>query len=319
VRTPSGGLHAYFTGSSRRNGHLPGHHLDFRSAGGYILAPPSQIDGKPYRLIKTAPGHGGLDWDAVTQLLEPQRQHQRPEPRQALDRDVTHLARWVASQPEGNRNAGLFWAANRALAAEASRAATGRQPEPGNTPGTPGQPQQSPTRRPGSDRSTASPGSTWPLPQCALPGIDPGTGPGARAVAAEQRSAGTPPDMRPPQPDLGHRNVSRRGLGSPQHAPPRTGGRPGGRTVTRETVTINLGRRGDHADGPPDPTQDTYWDLNLLTPDDVCALLKVKKSWLYDAVENGAIEAIRLGKQLRFRPSALVRYLEGRVRNVNYH
>jgi hypothetical protein len=25
------------------------------------------------------------------------------------------LARWVARQPEGNRNAGLYWAANRAL------------------------------------------------------------------------------------------------------------------------------------------------------------------------------------------------------------
>ena len=60
-----------------------------------------------------------------------------------------------------------------------------------------------------------------------------------------------------------------------------------------------------------------YWDLDLLTPDDVCALLKVKKSWLYDAVEDGAIEAIRLGKQLRFRPSALARYLEERVSNVN--
>jgi excisionase family DNA binding protein len=39
-------------------------------------------------------------------------------------------------------------------------------------------------------------------------------------------------------------------------------------------------------------------------------LLKVKKSWLYDAVEIGALEAIRLGKQLRFRPSALIRYLD---------
>jgi hypothetical protein len=28
---------------------------------------------------------------------------------------VSALARWVAAQPEGNRNAGLFWAANRAL------------------------------------------------------------------------------------------------------------------------------------------------------------------------------------------------------------
>ena len=50
---------------------------------------------------------------------------------------------------------------------------------------------------------------------------------------------------------------------------------------------------------------------------EVCALLKVKKSWLYDAVENGALEAIRLGKQLRFRPSALIRYLDERASNGN--
>jgi excisionase family DNA binding protein len=87
--------------------------------------------------------------------------------------------------------------------------------------------------------------------------------------------------------------------------------------VTRETVAINVGRGGNDAAGRPDPPVDPYWDLHLLTPDDVCALLKVKKSWLYDVVENGAIEAIRLGKQLRFRPSALVRYLEEGVSNVN--
>jgi len=115
VRTPSGGLHLYFTGSAQRNGHLPAHHLDFRSQGGYILAPPSRIDGRPYRLIKTTPDHGGLDWDTVTQLLEPRRQQQRPEPRQAPGHALDGLARWVAVQPEGNRNAGLFWAANRAL------------------------------------------------------------------------------------------------------------------------------------------------------------------------------------------------------------
>ncbi len=86
--------------------------------------------------------------------------------------------------------------------------------------------------------------------------------------------------------------------------------------MTRETVAINVGRGGNDAAGRADPP-DPYWDLDLLTPDDVCALLKVKKSWLYDAVEDGAIEAIRLGKQLRFRPSALVRYLEKRVSNVN--
>jgi hypothetical protein len=118
VRTPSGGLHAYFRGSAQHNGHLPAHHLDFRSRGGYVLAPPSQVDGKPYRLIRTVQADGGLDWAAVTALLEPQRQITRPQPRPAPGRDLSHLARWVASQAEGNRNAGLFWAANRALEAD---------------------------------------------------------------------------------------------------------------------------------------------------------------------------------------------------------
>ena len=117
VRTPSGGLHAYFTGSRQRNGHLPAHHLDFRSAGGYVLTPPSQIDGQPYQLISQPGGRGGLDWAAVTRLLQPQRQPSIPRLRQpqAASRDLSGLAHWVAAQPEGNRNAGLFWAANRAL------------------------------------------------------------------------------------------------------------------------------------------------------------------------------------------------------------
>jgi Bifunctional DNA primase/polymerase, N-terminal len=115
IRTPSGGLHAYFRGSDQRNGHLPGHHLDFRSQGGYVLAPPSWASGKPYHLIRTPGGGGALDWAAVTTLLEPRRHSRRPQLGPAPGRDLGHLARWVASQPEGNRNAGLFWAANRAL------------------------------------------------------------------------------------------------------------------------------------------------------------------------------------------------------------
>jgi len=117
VSTPSGGLHAYFTGSAQHCGLLPEHHLDFRSAGGYVLAPPSQIGGHPYQPISQPGGHGGLDWTAATRLLQPQRQPRLPQPRQpqAPGHDIGHLARWVAAQPEGNRNAGLFWAANRAL------------------------------------------------------------------------------------------------------------------------------------------------------------------------------------------------------------
>jgi len=120
VRTPSGGLHAYFTGSRQRNGHLQAHHLDFRSAGGYVLTPPSRIDGRPYELIGQTGRRGGLDWAAVTGLLQPEPRPQRPRQPQTASRDLTGLARWVAGQPEGNRNAGLFWAANRALDADAA-------------------------------------------------------------------------------------------------------------------------------------------------------------------------------------------------------
>ena len=83
--------------------------------------------------------------------------------------------------------------------------------------------------------------------------------------------------------------------------------------MTRETAAINADRNRNAAAVYPTLPGGSYWDLDLLTPDDVCALLKVKKSWLYDAVENGTLEAIRLGKQLRFRPSALIRYLDQRA------
>jgi excisionase family DNA binding protein len=52
-------------------------------------------------------------------------------------------------------------------------------------------------------------------------------------------------------------------------------------------------------------------DLNLLTPDQLCSLLQVKKSWLYDQVEKGVLPCLRLGKQLRFRHHDIRRYLDG--------
>jgi Bifunctional DNA primase/polymerase, N-terminal len=116
IRTPSGGMHAYFAGSQQGNGRLPRHHLDFRSKGGYVVAPPSAVGGRPYELIKRAEGQGGLDWAAVTRLLEPEPQH-RPQRSKQGPADAHRLAEWVARQQEGNRNDGLFWAANRALEA----------------------------------------------------------------------------------------------------------------------------------------------------------------------------------------------------------
>jgi len=116
IRTPSGGLHAYFTGTEQGNGRLPSHHLDFRSRGGYVVAPPSHVGGRPYELLRQQQGQARLDWAKVTRLLDPYPQHRldRSTERPA---DTSRLAGWVARLSEGNRNDGLFWAANRALEA----------------------------------------------------------------------------------------------------------------------------------------------------------------------------------------------------------
>jgi Bifunctional DNA primase/polymerase, N-terminal len=110
VRTPHGGLHVYFTGSTQPSGRLPGHHLDFKAAGGYILAPPSQVDGRPYYLVRQIEPSGELSWAEVTGILGLQRDR---TVRQAVDSggDVSRLPAWVERLEEGNRNAGLFWAA----------------------------------------------------------------------------------------------------------------------------------------------------------------------------------------------------------------
>jgi hypothetical protein len=117
VASPSGGLHAYFAGSDQHCGKLPRHHLDFRAQGGYIVAPPSQVGGRPYRVISHRGDPGGLDWDKVTGLLEPERDT-AIQPARVQHVDLSRLAAWVEQQQEGNRNDGLFWAACRAAEAD---------------------------------------------------------------------------------------------------------------------------------------------------------------------------------------------------------
>ena len=53
-------------------------------------------------------------------------------------------------------------------------------------------------------------------------------------------------------------------------------------------------------------------DDELLTPDEVCAYLKIKKDWLYDQVEAGHFPCVRVGRQLRFRRSQLIGFLDAR-------
>ena len=119
VVTPSGGMHLYYSGTGQASGRLPDCHLDFKATGGYVLAPPSAVGGRSYRLIQHQPGRmgqtagGRLDWAAAVALLEPRQPHPQPA-RPPGHADTGRLAAWVARLPEGNRNAGLFWAACRA-------------------------------------------------------------------------------------------------------------------------------------------------------------------------------------------------------------
>ncbi len=123
VRTPSGGVHAYYPADPDRphaSWQAPRAHVDFRGAGGYIIAPPSVIatgrdSGSGYELIAaTTTIPSPVNAEALRELLDP-----RPEPAPvnccAAERgvDVERLTRWVAARGAGERNRGLFWAACR--------------------------------------------------------------------------------------------------------------------------------------------------------------------------------------------------------------
>ena len=121
VRTPSGGMHAYYptTGEEQRCWQVPRAHIDFRGDGGYVIAPPSRIEvrGKPaaYEVIAVA-DRESLPLDAIRlrSFLDPPRQTARTRaPLPPLGTRPDRLAAWMAAQPEGGRNRGLFWAACR--------------------------------------------------------------------------------------------------------------------------------------------------------------------------------------------------------------
>jgi hypothetical protein len=122
VRSPAGGVHLYFPvapGREQRPWAIPKQHVDFRGAGGYVIAPPSRIadehgDRRGYRLIASGRDPQPVEAGELRRLLDP------PRPRPAV-RPVIGLAAgagerlgaWLAGQPEGNRNRALFWAACR--------------------------------------------------------------------------------------------------------------------------------------------------------------------------------------------------------------
>lgn len=121
VRTPSGGVHAYFLreiADEQRSWQVPSQHIDFRGEGGYIIAPPSRVTTagghtRSYEVIAVAqhpptPIHAA----ALRTFLDPPKPS-RPAGLPPVGTRPDKLATWLASRPEGARNRGLFWAACR--------------------------------------------------------------------------------------------------------------------------------------------------------------------------------------------------------------
>jgi hypothetical protein len=123
VRTPSTGMHLYFGGTGQRSGSIRGRHLDFRSQGGYVVAPPSQAGGGRYVVVRHEPPTGAtVSWDAVRGLLEPQPQREHTASGRAPGRDIgttslDRLVEWTAARQAGDRNFPLFYAAKQAALA----------------------------------------------------------------------------------------------------------------------------------------------------------------------------------------------------------
>lgn len=121
VRTPGSGAHLYYAGTEHQhNGHIEAARIDFRSNGGYVVAPPSRVNGRPYVVVGRQASADTFDWGKAKELLDPQPQRRAWQPRRdGGQQDLSHLARLVAGKAEGGRNEALFWAACRA--AEAGR------------------------------------------------------------------------------------------------------------------------------------------------------------------------------------------------------
>jgi Bifunctional DNA primase/polymerase, N-terminal len=122
VRTPSGGLHAYYPpahGGEQRSWQVPREHVDFRGDGGYIVTPPSRVVGadgvpRPYQVIAVGQHRPrALDAARLRAFLDPPKPTGPPASMPAAGTRPDKLATWVASRPEGARNHGLFWAACR--------------------------------------------------------------------------------------------------------------------------------------------------------------------------------------------------------------
>jgi hypothetical protein len=116
VKTPRGGLHLYFRPSGCTNHSLRRHHVDTRGDGGYVLLPPSIVNGSRYELLEDRDdATGTLDWESIARLLEPPRVSRFATPsREQMTGNMPALVKWLSVIKAGGRNNALFWTCCRA-------------------------------------------------------------------------------------------------------------------------------------------------------------------------------------------------------------
>ncbi len=121
VRTPSGGMHLYYPVrgySEQQSWQAAKAGIDFRGDGGYIIAPSSRVrvDGvlRAYEVVELhADATTPVDAARLRSFLDPRPPERTRALRPTLFRGggVERIASWVGTLMEGERNRGLFWAA----------------------------------------------------------------------------------------------------------------------------------------------------------------------------------------------------------------
>jgi hypothetical protein len=120
VRTPSGGWHLYYAYLSwaTNSKSLLGKGIDVRTTGGYVVAPPSRLDGGGLYRWHLAPLGAEIArmpiWASMALKPREEAAFIRKEGIHDADAALTGLARFVENAPSGQRNSCLYWAACRA-------------------------------------------------------------------------------------------------------------------------------------------------------------------------------------------------------------